>query len=233
MSAFQARAVLVIPALDEQDSLPSTLDRVPRGMYRSVIVADNGSRDRTAQVAREHGATVVWEPERGYGAACLRAIDALPDGIEAVVFMQADGSEEPEEAGSLLSPIYEGRAELVIGSRALGRPDRGALPSHQALGNRLAVALIRTLYGHRYTDLGPYRAIRVDSLRRLEMQDRSYGWTAEMQIKALKCGLRVLEDPVSYQNRTAGAGKVSGSLKGSLAAGAKIIWTVARLAAAR
>lgn len=228
-----AKTALIIPALNEEESLGTTLDRVPKHLYRSVIVADNGSRDRTTEVARSRGATVVHEPERGYGAACLRALAALPDGIDAVVFLQADASEDPEEAASLLAPIYDGRADLVIGSRTTGAADPDALLPHQAFGNRLAVLLIRLLYGFSYTDLGPFRAIRVESLRRLRMRDRNYGWTVEMQIKALRQGLRVVEVPVSYHLRLAGEGKVSGNWKASVMAGAKIIWTVLRLAMSR
>src|SRR5437867_22623 len=152
------RAALIIPALNEEPAIGQTLDRVPRDLYREIIVADNGSTDRTAEIARMHGATVVGQPERGYGAACLRAIEALPEAIDAVVFMDADASDEPAEAALLLEPIYRGRADLVIGSRTLGKAERGALAPHQILGNRLATWLIRVFYGHRYTDLGPFRA---------------------------------------------------------------------------
>jgi glycosyltransferase involved in cell wall biosynthesis len=223
-------AALVIPALNEEEALPATLARVPPSLFRLVLVVDNGSTDRTAEVARAAGAQVVVEPERGYGAACLRALAVLPEEIDAVVFLQADGSEDPAEAAALLAPIYEERADLVIGSRTLGRAEPGALAPHQAFGNRLATGLIRLLYGRRYTDLGPYRAIRRSSLERLGMRDRTYGWTVEMQIRALQQGLRVLEVPVTYRPRVAGEGKVSASLAASFRAGLKIIWTVLRLA---
>lgn len=229
-TAPEAKAALIIPALDEEASLGATLDRVPRHLYRAIVVADNGSRDRTAEVARAHGASVVHEPERGYGAACLRALAALPEEVEAVVFMQADSSEDPGEAALLLAPLLEGRADLVIGSRTLGQADRGALRLHQTLGNRLAVWLIRWIYGFRYTDLGPYRAVRLDALRRLNLSDRNYGWTVEMQIKAVQRGLRVVEAPVSSRRRIAGREKVSGNPKASLLAGLKIIWKIFRLA---
>ena len=226
------RAALIIPALDEEPAIGRTLDRIPRDLYREIIVADNGSRDRTAEIARAHGATVVSEPERGYGAACLRAISALPPNIEAVVFMDADSSDDPTEAVLLLEPIYEGRADLVIGSRTLGQAEEGALEPHQVLGNRLATAIIRAFYGHRYTDLGPFRAIRAEALQRLAMRDRNYGWTIEMQIKALRHKLRILEVPVSYRRRV-GVSKISGNWRASIAAGVKIIWTAFRLMAAR
>jgi hypothetical protein len=145
--------------------------------------------------------------------------------------MQADGSEDPAHAVELLAPIYEGRADLVIGSRTLGRAEPGALLRHQAFGNALAVFLIRIFYGYRYTDLGPFRAIRLESLHRLRMQDRNFGWTVEMQVKALREGLRIMEIPVNYRRRLAGENKVSGNLWNSLRAGWKIIWTVLRWAA--
>ncbi len=225
------RAAVIIPALNEEESLGATLDRVPRGLFQTVIVADNGSTDGTAEVARQHGAIVVSEPERGYGAACLAALAAVPPDTEAVVFMQADSSEDPGEAALLLAPIAEGRADLVLGSRVMGRAERGSVRMHQAFGNRLATFLIRILFGHRYTDLGPFRAIRFESLRALDMRDRNYGWTVEMQIKALRHGLRVLEVPVSYKRRLAGEEKVSGNPIASVKAGAKILWTVAKLKA--
>lgn len=223
-----ATAALIIPALNEEASLPAMLAGVPKDLYAAIIVADNGSTDRTAEVARLAGASVVREQERGYGAACLRAIAEVPADVQAVVFMQADGSEDAAEALRLLAPIFEGRADLVIGSRP-----GAALRPHQRLGNALALRLIRLLFGHRYTDLGPYRAIRVSSLRQLDMRDRDYGWTAEMQIKAVLHGLRVLEAPVSARPRLGGRDKVSGSLKGSLLAGLKILWTICKLAGAR
>ena len=227
-----SRAALIIPALNEEPAIAQALDSVPRNLYCEIIVADNGSRDRTAEIARAHGATVVSEPQRGYGAACLRAIAALPADIDAVVFMDADASDDPAEAALLLKPIFEGRADLVIGSRTLGHAESGALEPHQKLGNALATWLIRLCFGYRYTDLGPFRAIRADALRKLDMRDRNYGWTIEMQIKALRRNLRVVEVPVSYRRRV-GVSKISGNWRASLAAGAKIIWTVFRLTVSR
>ena len=229
----EGRAALIIPALDEEESIGATLERIPRCWYRRVIVADNGSRDRTGEIARASGAVVVRAPEGGYGAACLQGLEAVPEDVEAVVFMQADASEKAEEAALLLEPIYQGRADLVIGSRTLGKAEPGAIRPHQALGNRLAVWLVRVLFGHGYTDLGPFRAIRLEALRRLNMHDRDYGWTVEMQVKALTHGLRVLEAPVSSRRRLAGEEKVAGSVRSSALAGIKIIWTVLRLAASQ
>ena len=207
-----------------------TIASIPPGLFSLVVVSDNGSTDGTGEVARRSGVTVVTQPERGYGAACLAALASLPPDIQAVVFMQADSSEDPAEAAALLAPLFDGRADLVLGSRVLGVAAAGALLPHQRFGNWLATTLIRLLYRHRYTDLGPFRAIRVDALRRLGMRDRNYGWTVEMQIKALRHGLRVMEIPVRYGVRAAGENKVSGSLKASLQAGFKILWVVARSA---
>ena len=227
------KAALIIPALNEEASIGPLLQRVPEGVFAAVVVADNGSTDRTAREAEKRGAIVASEPRRGYGGACLRALEAVPADVEAVVFMDGDGSDDPREAERLLRPIREGRADLVIGSRVLGREEPGALHSHQRFGNRLATSLLWMMLGHRYTDLGPYRAIRAESLRGLGMTDRGYGWTVEMQIKAVRRGLRVTEVPVSCRSRMAGRSKVSGSVRGSVAAGCKILWTVARGASAR
>jgi glycosyltransferase involved in cell wall biosynthesis len=224
------KAALIIPALNEEPVIATTLRSIPSGVFSTIMVADNGSSDNTAKAARACGAVVVVEPERGYGAACLTAIEALPPDTDAIVFMQADASEDPSEAVKLLAPIISGRADLVIGSRTLGTVDAGALLSHQRFGNALATFLIRMIYRRSFTDLGPFRAIRYDSLQRLGMRDRNYGWTVEMQIRAVQLGLRIEEVPVSYHCRVAGENKVSGNVKASLRAGWKIIWTVFRLA---
>ena len=222
------RIRLIIPALNEAEGLGRVLDELPPNLFASVIVADNGSRDETPAVARSRGAQVVQEPRRGYGRACLAALDALPADTEIVVFMDADSSDLPGEAHRLVEPILQNQADLVIGSRTRGPAERGALRWQQRWGNRLAVTLIRWLYGFRYTDLGPFRAVRADALRRLEMQDPDFGWTVEMQVKALEGGLRVMEVPVSYRRRI-GRSKISGTLLGTLRAGKKIIWTILRL----
>ena len=223
------KAALIIPAFNEDIVIGPMLKAVPQGMYEIVVVSDNGSTDDTADIAYAAGATVVSDAERGYGAACLRAVAALPDTIGAVVFMQADLSETSEEAESLLAPIRNGEADLVIGSRTLGHAERGALLPHQKFGNSVATVLIRLLFRHRYTDLGPYRAIRLDTLRAMGMRDRNYGWTVEMQVRALQQGLRVIETPVRSHRRLAGVNKVSGNLVASVKAGWKIVTTVLRL----
>lgn len=223
------QTALIIPALNEEPVIGITLRSLPPRLFNCVIVADNGSTDRTAEIAREHGASVVHEPRRGYGSACLKALAHLPDGIEIVSFMQADLSEHPDEIHLLIDPIVEGRADLVIGSRTTGRAEPGALLPHQQFGNWVAITLIRVLYRYQYTDLGPLRSIRKSSLDRLEMQDRDYGWTIEMQVRAIEEGLRILEVPVSYRKRAAGVNKVSGNLKASLNAGYVIVTTVLKL----
>ncbi|MCS6953935.1 MAG: glycosyltransferase family 2 protein [Bryobacterales bacterium] len=227
----RAKAALIIPALNEEEALPHTLAQVPPGLFSAVIVADNGSTDGTAEVARRSGAIVVCEPRRGYGAACQRGLAAVPPDVHAVVFLQADGSEDPREAARLLEPIFRGEADLVVGSRTCQASCR--LRFHQAWGNRLAVWLIRILHGGRYTDLGPFRAVRLDALRQLRLRDRGYGWTVEMQVRALQEGLRILEVPVASRRRTAGRDKISGTFTGSLKAGFKILWTILRLALPR
>jgi glycosyltransferase involved in cell wall biosynthesis len=219
---------VVIHALNEEASLPLVLADLP-GTVRRVVVADNGSTDATARVAREGGAEVVTAPRRGYGSACLAGLAHLrrtgpPD---IVVFVDADYSDHPDELPELVAPILAGEADLVIGSRALGHRERGALLPQARAGNLVACLLIRLFYGHRFTDLGPFRAIRWDALERLEMADPNFGWTAEMQVKAVRRGLRCTEVPVSYRRRT-GVSKITGTVSGTVRAGYKILWTVAR-----
>ena len=222
------RVDVIIPALDEERALPRVLAEIPRPPVRRVVVADNGSRDRTAQVAREGGAEVVHEPARGYGRACLTAIAHLaPDPPEVVVFLDGDHSDHPAELPSLLSPIAEGRADLVIGSRTRGAAERGALTPQQRVGNAIACAALRGFYRARYTNLGPFRAIRWETLRALGMRDLDYGWTVEMQVKAARLGVPHVEVPVSYRRRI-GVSKVSGTLRGTLGASRKILWTLIR-----
>lgn len=217
---------VLIPALNEEKAIAKVLAAIPPGLAGEVVVVDNGSTDRTADVARRQGARVVGEPRRGYGQACQSGLAALAP-AEIVVFLDGDFSDFPEEMPALLAPILKNEADLVIGSRVLGRPERGALLPQQRLGNALATWLIRLLFGVRYTDLGPFRAIRADSLARLRMQDRSYGWTVEMQVKAARAGLRVAEVPVRYRRRV-GVSKISGTLAGTCKAGYQIITTILR-----
>jgi glycosyltransferase involved in cell wall biosynthesis len=223
------RVDAVIPAWDEEATVGVQVAAVPRPPVGRVVVADNGSRDATAQVAAGAGAVVVPAPRRGYGSACLAGLDWLRrnDPPDVVVFLDADLADDASELPLLLGPIAAGRADLVIGSRVLGKRQRGALLPQSRAGNLVACSLIRVLYGHRYTDLGPFRAIRWPALEQLAMADANFGWTAEMQVKALRAGLPVAEVPVSYRKRP-GRSKISGTLSGTLRAGHKILWTVLR-----
>ena len=220
-----ASVAVVIPALDEEAAIPHVLAELPP--VGRVYVVDNGSRDRTAEVAAAAGATVIREPRRGYGRACLAGIAAARrDGFGILVILDGDHSDHPEELPLLVDPILRDEADMVLGDRTtLAEP--GSLLPHQALGNRLTTWLIARVTGHRYRDMGPFRAVRLDALDRLGMRDPNYGWNVEMQIKAIRAGLRVREVPVRYRPRI-GTSKVSGSLRGSVKAGAKILWSVAR-----
>lgn len=221
---------VVIPALNEERSIGRVLEKIPAGLVRCVVVADNGSTDSTARVAAAGGAVVVAEPRRGYGSACLAGIrysaslDPPPD---IVAFLDADYSDHPDELGRILEPITAGRADLVIGSRVLGKREPGSLLPQARFGNFVAAVLIRLLYRVRITDLGPFRAIRADALETLSMADPDFGWTVEMQVKAARAGLRVEEVPVSYRRRI-GESKITGTLTGSVRAGWKILATIFR-----
>lgn len=213
---------VIIPALDEAPTVGEVVGALDRSLVDWIVVGDNGSRDATASVARAAGASVVHEPRRGYGSACLRAIAAVPR-AQILVFMDADGSDDPGELRLLLDPLAHGQAEIVIGSRTAGRAEPGSLTAVQRFGNALTCGLVRLMWGTRYTDLGPYRALRRDTFERLAMQDPDYGWTIEMQVKAAQMDIPVVEVPVSYRNRRGGASKVSGTLLGSWRAGKRIL----------
>ncbi|MEN1680179.1 MAG: glycosyltransferase family 2 protein [Planctomycetota bacterium] len=222
------RVAVVIPALNEEASLPLVLADLPS--VGQVVVVDNGSTDATAQRAAEAGADVVHEGRRGYGSACLAGLEWLRSGglpPEIVVFLDADHSDDPTQLPELVSPILSGECDLVLGSRMTGKREPGAMPAQSVWGNRFACLLMRLLLGARYTDLGPFRAARWESLESLGMSDTNYGWTVEMQIKALRAGLRVREVPTPYRRRV-GQSKISGTITGSVKAGAKILWLVAR-----
>ena len=217
---------VVIPALNEAESIGLVLASLPRPPIRRAVVCDNGSSDRTAEIAEEYGAVVVREARRGYGSACLRALRALAaDPPDVVLFMDADRSDDPDDTSAVLEPILAGRADLVIGSRVLGIREPGALTPQSRIGNWIATRLIGWLYGIRYTDLGPFRAIRYPSLASLHMRDPDFGWTVEMQVKAARARLRSEEVPVRYRRRI-GRSKISGTLSGATAAGIKILGTI-------
>lgn len=215
---------VIIPAFNEESSIGLVLNDLPRDTLHEIIVVDNGSTDATAKVARESGARVVEEKQKGYGSACLRGIAEL-DHPDIVVFLDGDYSDYPEEITDLIQPILKGEQDFVLGSRMILPESRLALLPQARYGNRLAVFLMRIFFSHRYTDLGPFRAIRYDSLVKIGMQDRDFGWTVEMQIKAVKKELRTMEIPVRYRQRV-GVSKITGTLSGTLKAGTKIIYTI-------
>ncbi len=218
---------VIIPVFNEALSIGHVIDDIPKKLVRNIIVCNNGSTDDTPDVAASKGAIVVHQPIKGYGNACLSGmayIESKSEKPDVVVFLDGDYSDHPEEISLLLAMITEGN-QLVIGSRALGAMERGAMMPQQIFGNWLATNLIRLFYGYTFTDLGPFRAIKYDSLLRIDMQDRTYGWTVEMQVKAAKLKLRCSEVPVNYRKRI-GESKVSGTLKGTILAGHKILWTI-------
>lgn len=214
---------VIIPALNEERSIGKVISEIP-GWVDDIIVVDNGSTDRTAAIASAHGARVVTELRRGYGSACLAGIAALKNpGV--VVFMDGDFSDCPREMARLVDPIMKGESDLVIGSRVLGAREPGALPPQARFGNWLACTLIRWFWKIRYTDLGPFRAVRYATLKHLNMSDCDYGWAVEMQIKAARERMRVREVPVPYRRRI-GTSKVSGTFRGVIGAGTKILVTI-------
>jgi len=221
---------VIIPAFNEEKSIAQVIRAIPKELVNDIIVVDNNSGDSTFAVAGQAGATTLKEPRQGYGQACLTgiayALNKKPaDRPDVVVFLDGDYSDYPEEMTNLVQPILENKADLVIGSRALGKREKGAMLPQQIFGNWLATTLLRLFYGIRFTDLGPFRAIRTDKLVALNMQDRTYGWTVEMQLKAAQQKLRCLEVPVNYRKRI-GFSKISGTVKGTVLAGYKIILTI-------
>lgn len=223
---------VIIPAYNEEKSIANVLAEIPAGLVREVMVVDNNSTDRTGEVAEAVGATVLRENRPGYGYACLAGMARCfgrpaPEQPDIIVFLDGDYSDYPEEMTALVAPILRGEADMVIGSRALGQREAGSMLPQQIFGNWLATTLLRRLYGAQFTDLGPFRAIRREALQRINMQDTTYGWTVEMQLKAARLKLRSVEVPVRYRRRI-GISKVSGTVKGTLGAGYKILWTIFR-----
>ncbi|UII33304.1 glycosyltransferase family 2 protein [Fulvivirga ulvae] len=218
---------VIIPAFNEQNGVGNVINEIPQDLVEEVIVVNNASTDETEKVAKNAGATVLKEPTKGYGRACLKGIDYVTNqgNTDVVVFLDADYSDYPHEMYEVVKPIIDNQADLVIGSRALGHRERGAMTPQQVFGNWLATSLLRLFYGVRFTDLGPFRAISYDKLMALKMKDKNYGWTVEMQLKAAKQKLRCVEVPVNYRRRI-GFSKVSGTVKGTIMAGYKIIWTI-------
>ena len=222
---------VVIPALDEEEPIAEVVRAVAAtNIPREIIVVDNGSTDRTASHARAAGAKVVEEPRRGYGRACRAGVRALSPECDIVVFLDGDGSDCPEFMSQLIEPIVAGTHDFVIGSRTRGQREPGSMNFQQVASGYLAGFLLRLLYGVRYTDMSPFRAIRPDMLETLAMKEETYGWNLEMQMRAARAGLRILEIPVNHRCRTGGQSKVSGTLRGTFVAGTRIIATLLRIA---
>jgi len=221
---------VVIPALNEEEPIAGVVrECFATGLADEVIVVDNGSTDRTAECAREAGARVVTAP-RGYGRACAAGVRALSPECDVVVFIDGDGSDCPEFMPQLVDPVATGKFDFVIGSRTRGQRERGSMNFQQVFSGRIVGALLRLLYGVRYTDMCPFRTLRRDALAQLEMREQTYGWNLEMQMKAARAGLRILEVPVNHRRRKGGESKVSGTLRGTFFAGARILATLVRVA---
>ena len=224
---------VIIPAYNEEESIGLVLADIPKDWVREVIVCNNASTDGTAAVAEAAGATVLLQPRKGYGSACLKGIgyiEAKPiaEQPDIIVFLDGDYSDHPEELPQLVQPIWSDDVDLVIGSRALGKMESGAMMPQQVFGNWLATNLIRLFYRYDFTDLGPFRAIKWQQLVAIKMEDPDFGWTVEMQVKAAKFKLKCTEVPVTYRRRV-GISKVSGTIRGTILAGHKILWTIFKL----
>ena len=226
IAAKEPRLVAIIPALDEEGSIAPVIRNLLKGGVDQVIVGDNGSKDRTAEVARAAGAKVVSAPTKGYGRACMAAMAELPDSCTAVLYCDADGSDDLRMIPAITGPVLRGSHDLVIGSRALGRSEPGALTPPQLMGNWVSTLLMRVLYRCKVSDLGPFRCVSREALNKLKMCDPAYGWTAEMQVKAFRLGMKVAEVPVDAKCRRAGRSKVSGRFIPVFRAGWAIIRTV-------
>jgi glycosyltransferase involved in cell wall biosynthesis len=227
------RVSVIVPALDEEAAIAQVVAAVPRDLAREVIVVDNGSSDATSARARAAGARVVREPRRGYGRACRAGVRAADAASDVLVFLDGDGSDCPELMARLVQPILEDGFDFVVGSRVLGRREHGSMTWTQLAAGRLAGGLVRGLYGTRFTDMCPFRAIRRDALDRLGMREETYGWNLEMQMRAARAGLRILEVPVAHRRRAGGVSKVSGTVRGTWAAAVRILATFVRVAAER
>ena len=224
LSRSAPKISVIIPAFNEEESIGLVIKSLPQKKIKEIIVVDNGSTDKTAYIAKEHGARVVDEAYRGYGAACLKGVSELNE-PEIVVFLDGDFSDFPEEIESLVNPIINNQADFVLGSRMLLPQSRISLLPQARYGNLLAVFLLKLFFQHQFTDLGPFRAIRYKSLKELKMVDKNFGWTVEMQIKAVKHGLCIKEVPVQYRKRI-GVSKITGTISGTFKAGFKIIFTI-------
>ncbi|MFY0624678.1 MAG: glycosyltransferase family 2 protein [Reichenbachiella sp.] len=220
---------VIIPVLNEQNAVGLVIDEIPKSLVRNIIVVDNGSTDDTPNVAIKKGAVVLYESKKGYGQACLCGMKWIEESPEKkpdlVIFLDGDYSDYPEHMAELIKPIQEKNMDLVIGSRALGQKEKGSMTIPQRFGNWLSTFLIRLIYGVHFTDLGPFRGVKYASLLNLGMQDKTYGWTVEMQVKAAKLKMKTCEVPVNYRHRI-GVSKISGTIKGTIMAGYKILATI-------
>jgi len=225
-----ARVSVVVPALNEEGQIGTVVRAVPRDIASEVIVVDNGSTDHTARRAQEAGARVVAEPLHGYGRACRAGLNAVAADCEIVVFLDGDGSDCPELIEKLVRPIAAGTTDFVIGSRTRGEREQGSMNFQQIFAGRVAGLLLWLLYGVRYTDMSPFRAIRRKALDQLGMREETYGWNLEMQMRAARAGLRILEVPVNHRRRAGGESKVSGKLRGTFLAAGRIMTTLVRVA---
>ena len=226
------KVVVIIPAFNEEGSIHKVIREIPKDLVDEVVVVDNNSNDNTTQVAKEAGATVLMEKNQGYGFACLKGIAYAKEMVEqpdVVLFMDGDYSDYPIQSYDVVAPIFNNEMDMVIGSRAIGDRQSGSMTPQQIIGNKIATVLMQLLYGVKSTDLGPFRAIRFDKLIEIDMKDQTYGWTVEMQVKAAKHKLKTCEVPVDYRRRI-GVSKVSGTLKGTVLAGYKIITTIFKYA---
>ncbi len=224
---------LVIPVLDEEATIGDVVRAVPREVVREILVVDGGSRDATVELAKGAGARVVAASRAGYGAACREGADAADASCSIIAFIDGDGSDDPAEISRIVAPVAADEADFVIGSRSRGLREPGSMSAHQLLAGHLAGFAIRSLYGVRYTDMCPLRAISRPALERLGMREMTYGWNLEMQMRAARMGLRIVELPVRHRQRAGGSSKVAGSIKGTLKASGRLATTFVRVASER
>jgi len=225
---MNSKIIVIIPAFNEENAVGKVVKAIPKDWVEEIVVVNNNSTDQTRQSAENQGALVLDQPIKGYGNACLKGIEYVKSKTEKpdiIVFLDADYSDYPEQLPELVKPILEEEMHMVIGSRALGKREGGSMTFPQVFGNWLATRLIRLFYGYRFTDLGPFRAIRWDKLMEINMQDKTFGWTVEMQVKAAKMKMKCTEVPMAYRNRI-GKSKVSGTVYGTIMAGYKILYTI-------
>ena len=224
---------VIIAALNEEAAIANVVNSVPRDIAGEIVVVDNGSRDRTAEVAAAAGARVVKESVAGYGRAFRAGLRAISTRCEIVVFLDGDGSDFPEMMDRLVTPIREGKSDFVIGSRTRGRREPGSMNFHQVIAGYAIGFMLRVLYGVRSTDMGPFRAIRRDTLEKLNLREETYGWPLEMQMRAARARVRTIEVPVDYRRRAGGHSKIAGTVRGSVRAATRILVTLARIAIQR